>query len=79
MEDIQPKHQKSMTLIGRIHDVMLLSRVWWCNASLRGGELTNMIWASMHDFMTGLLYYDVEVFIFPCLVFLLSLLFRQYL
>jgi hypothetical protein len=23
-----------------------------------------VIWASMHDLMTGLLYYDVEVFIF---------------
>lgn len=29
-----------------------------------------MIWASMHDLMIGLLYYDVEVFIFSCLGFL---------
>lgn len=38
-------------------------------------ELTNMIWASMHDLMIGLLYYDVEVFIFLASVFFLTLLF----
>jgi hypothetical protein len=40
-------------------------------------ELTNMIWASMHDLMIGLLYYDVEVFIFPCLSFLSIFAFRK--
>jgi len=40
-------------------------------------ELTNMIWASMHDLMIGLLYYDVEVFIFPCLGFFSIFAFRK--
>jgi len=36
-----------------------------------------MIRASMHDLMIGLLYYDVEVFTFPCLGFLSIVAFRK--
>lgn len=36
-----------------------------------------MIWASMHDLMIRLLYYDVEAFIFPCLGFLPIVAFRK--